>query len=56
MTDTTCIECGGEIEFTADPVLGELIDCMTCGSELEVTDLDPVVLRPAPELAEDWGE
>ena len=35
---------------------GEILDCPTCGAELEVTDVNPPVLQKAPELEEDWGE
>jgi lysine biosynthesis protein LysW len=38
-------------------MLGELLDCDECGSELEVTQLTPGIhLREAPMCAEDWGE
>lgn len=56
MADPTCDTCGGDIELFEQPLLGELIDCTTCGAELEVTGLEPVEVRAAPELAEDWGE
>lgn len=50
-----CPECGSPIELKS-PELGELVVCDTCGSELEVTGLDPIKLEAAPEEAEDWGE
>ena len=50
-----CVECGAPVELT-NPELGELVVCDTCGAELEVTALNPVVLSAAPEEAEDWGE
>lgn len=50
-----CPECTQEVPLE-DPLLGELIDCPDCGAELEVVDLDPVHLQPAPEIQEDWGE
>lgn len=56
MTELTCSECGATVELADDPLLGELVDCTTCGAELEVTEIDPFEVRPAPELAEDWGE
>ncbi len=40
----------------ADVETGEIIDCATCGTELEVTDTAPPALETAPELEEDWGE
>lgn len=51
-----CIECGGEIPLRDDIEIGEIVDCQTCGTELEVLDTDPVELDRAPELEEDWGE
>lgn len=53
---TECVECGAEIDLGDDVEVGEIVDCSTCGSELEVVEVDPVVLELAPELEEDWGE
>lgn len=51
-----CIECGAEVALPADVEAGEILDCSTCGVELEVLGTDPVEFDLAPELAEDWGE
>ncbi|MUV90072.1 lysine biosynthesis protein LysW [Halapricum sp. CBA1109] len=51
-----CPECGADVAPHADAEIGEIIDCGTCGAELEVVDDDPVELDTAPELEEDWGE
>ena len=51
-----CPECGAELSLHDDVETGEIIDCGTCGGELEVVDTGPVVLETAPELEEDWGE
>jgi alpha-aminoadipate carrier protein LysW len=57
MTDTAeCNECGGEVSLADDAEVGEIVDCPTCGTELEVIDVSPPVLERAPELEEDWGE
>ncbi|GGL35321.1 lysine biosynthesis protein LysW [Halarchaeum sp. CBA1220] len=53
---TECIQCGADLDLHADLEVGEIVDCGTCGAELEVVDDDPVELEEAPELAEDWGE
>jgi len=53
---TECVECGAEVDLADDVEVGEIVDCGTCGSELEVVEVDPVVLEVAPELEEDWGE
>jgi alpha-aminoadipate carrier protein LysW len=51
-----CVECGAELDLHEDLEVGEIVDCPTCGTELEVIDVDPAVLDRAPELEEDWGE
>ena len=53
---STCPVCDADVELEADAVEGELIECPDCGSELEITSLDPVELAEAPEAEEDWGE
>lgn len=57
MTNTAeCIECGADVALSDNTEIGEIVDCTTCGTELEVIDTNPVVLDEAPELEEDWGE
>ena len=51
-----CPVCGAEVSLSDDVVKGELIECGDCGTELEVTGLDPVTLEEAPEAEEDWGQ
>jgi len=51
-----CPVCGADIEKAADTVLGELLECSDCGTELEVTSLDPFKVEEAPQEEEDWGE
>jgi alpha-aminoadipate carrier protein LysW len=53
---TECIECGAAVTLHEDSEEGEIVDCTTCGAELEVVDRHPPVLDRAPELEEDWGE
>jgi alpha-aminoadipate carrier protein LysW len=53
---TECIECGAELSLHEGLEIGEIVDCATCGAELEVVSTDPVDLEEAPELEEDWGE
>lgn len=51
-----CPECEAEVK-AAEPVqLGEIMVCPDCGSELEVTTLEPLALAIAPREEEDWGE
>jgi len=55
-TEAECPECAAPIKVTADTLTGEIIPCPDCGIELEVTQVNPPVLAPAPEEEEDWGE
>jgi alpha-aminoadipate carrier protein LysW len=56
MTTTNCIECGGEIAFAREILLGEIAPCPDCGVALEVLGASPLELAVAPEVEEDWGE
>lgn len=51
-----CPVCDAEVELGADAEQGELIECPECGTELEVTGVDPFELSEAPQEEEDWGE
>jgi len=51
-----CIECGAALTLHDDVETGEIVDCGTCGAELEVIAVDPVEVDTAPELQQDWGE
>lgn len=51
-----CPVCAATIELDSDTVLGELLTCPECGSELEVINLNPLELSEAPQEEEDWGE
>jgi alpha-aminoadipate carrier protein LysW len=51
-----CPECAAEISLPDDVVEGEIVVCGDCGTELEVIEVDPLTLEPAPEEEEDWGE
>jgi alpha-aminoadipate carrier protein LysW len=51
-----CPVCGAELSLSDDLVKGELLECDDCGTELEVTNLEPVTVQEAPEAEEDWGQ
>ena len=51
-----CPVCAAEIEMGKDTVAGELVECPDCGTELEVTDIDPLTFTEAPQEEEDWGQ
>jgi alpha-aminoadipate carrier protein LysW len=50
-----CPECFGEVQLK-DVMASEIVQCAECGTDLEVTGLDPLALEAAPEEEEDWGE
>ena len=51
-----CPVCDAEIELDDDVILGEVIECFECGSDLEIVSITPYALEEAPETDEDWGE
>jgi alpha-aminoadipate carrier protein LysW len=51
-----CPVCGADVQLTKDAVVGELMECADCGTELEVLGLDPQALGEAPQTEEDWGQ
>jgi alpha-aminoadipate carrier protein LysW len=53
---TNCPECGAVLELSADVMAHEIIDCSTCGVELEVMATEPLTVSLAPDEEEDWGE
>ena len=52
----SCPICESTLEIKDDTVIGELIFCEDCGTELEITSTDPLKIEEAPEVEEDWGE
>lgn len=39
-----CVVCGTKFEADAETALGEIVDCPSCGVELEVTNREPVMV------------
>jgi alpha-aminoadipate carrier protein LysW len=52
----SCPECNAAIELDGTTLMGEILVCPDCGTELEVTALAPLALALAPHEEEDWGE
>ncbi len=52
-----CPICDAELKLV-DPVIREVVECIDCGSELEVVEVNgkEVVLTEAELEGEDWGE
>lgn len=51
-----CPVCDADVKVPNDAMVGELLNCGDCGTELEVTSLSPLTVEEAPEVQEDWGE
>lgn len=51
-----CPECANKLQFAANVLVGEILDCGDCGAELEVRATNPIRVEMAPEVEEDWGE
>jgi alpha-aminoadipate carrier protein LysW len=56
MSTVVCPECEAEISLNDTVEEGEIIVCPDCGTDLEVTSLDPAEVSLAPMEEEDWGE
>lgn len=54
----TCPECFFEFDVDDEVMLGEVIECSDCGTELEVINIEKgqVTLQKAESEEEDWGE
>ncbi|NVM53402.1 MAG: lysine biosynthesis protein LysW [Candidatus Helarchaeota archaeon] len=54
----TCPECYFEFNVDDDVMLGEVIECSDCGTELEVIEIKEkeIALQKAEAEEEDWGE
>ncbi len=51
-----CPVCEAQVSLPGDVLQGEILACDDCGTELELTELAPLTLAEAPEVAEDWGD
>ena len=51
-----CPECGAAVDLPKGTVQSEIVSCGDCGVDLEVVNIDPLELAPAPEEEGDWGE
>jgi len=58
MEKAMCPDCDAELEVPAGVVAGEILSCLSCGLELEVSQIkaDCVELRELVIEGEDWGE
>ena len=44
MDTAKCLDCGSMITFSRQPRTGNLVNCPSCGTELQVVWLDPLEL------------
>ena len=56
LTAVECPECAADIRMADNTLKGEIVSCPDCGTELEVTGVEPFSLELAPQVEEDWGE
>ena len=56
MNAAKCPVCEADVKINPGVMQGELLSCADCGTELEVTSINPLTLEEAPEVQEDWGE
>ena len=56
--NTSCAECGAELAVPNDAIVGEIVSCKDCSSEYAVAEISGgnVLLKPAEQVGEDWGE
>jgi alpha-aminoadipate/glutamate carrier protein LysW len=56
--NVSCTECGAELVVPNDAIVGEIVSCKDCSSEYEVAEVasGSVLLKPAEQVGEDWGE
>ncbi|MDG6900717.1 MAG: lysine biosynthesis protein LysW [Nitrososphaerota archaeon] len=56
--NTSCKECGAELSVPNDAIVGEIVSCKDCSTEYEVAEISSgnVLLKPAEQVGEDWGE
>lgn len=55
MSVAFCPECEEEIDLGERAEIGQLLECPSCGVELEVIDLQPLTLDHA-NLEDDWDD
>ena len=54
----SCTECGAGVVVPEDAIVGEIVSCKDCSAEYEVSEISnaSVMLKPAEQVGEDWGE
>jgi alpha-aminoadipate/glutamate carrier protein LysW len=52
-TEINCTDCDDIIKIPEGTIQGEILSCVTCGSDFELKEGK---LVPAERISEDWGE
>jgi lysine biosynthesis protein LysW len=45
----TCPDCGSEINKVEGMITGDILECVECGTEVEITSTDPLTYRELVE-------
>ena len=58
MIKVECPSCFYEFELDGGTIVGELVPCPDCGTDLEITKIegDKAIVEIAEMTEEDWGE
>jgi len=40
-----CLDCEAEIEIQGKVIVGDILECQNCGTEMEIVKNDPIELR-----------
>jgi len=51
-----CPVCEGQNETDDAFELNELVECIDCGTEFEITNLSPFIIQEIECEGEDWGQ
>ena len=50
---TACPTCGADLEFVGRLMIGEVVSCQVCRTQLEVACADPLTVEPLCKVEED---
>lgn len=42
---TKCLDCETKIEIQGKAIVGDILECQNCGTEMEIVKNDPIQLR-----------
>ncbi|MGE7185726.1 lysine biosynthesis protein LysW [Peribacillus sp. NPDC006672] len=57
MSKLNCVVCNDDLQVAEDVIVGEIVECTSCGQEHEVQTVgENISIGLAPEIEETWGE